>query len=345
MTTLFNRGYVPGALAHWSTDDLTGGYIYDYSGNGLHLNNPNGTSVYVGYDKQGSRQELDHGFNEFRDPLSIRVKVANKDDGSDLFDTYLTLRKCKRVAGNSGYHNLAESYLLINNANFDRSNTTIWSAKARGTLYKASSPFSWHITELNRFDLYYWANTGYEGKALIGGYPNSFSPCQYINAIFSYPTNKSKSDLSKFYKWSGDYEAELIYNGDFNDSLSANIWYHAWQTYLTFTNGKANYIGTTGQTGCIRQFLFGLYIIGVKFKLSCIISGADPNARVLFSGNGTVQFQEWIDSGFRNFNNGTYSEIVTCANNEDEYFELQMSNVAEGGSQCSFDNISLKIEE
>lgn len=48
---------------------------------------------------------------------------------------------------------------------FDRSNTTIWSADARGVGYNAAEPYTWAVDEISDDALIsQWVNAGYEGR-------------------------------------------------------------------------------------------------------------------------------------------------------------------------------------
>lgn len=345
MTTLYNRGYVSGALAHWSGVNSTGVTIYDFSGNNYHLTTANGDASVVGYDANGSRQSLDKGYALYSNILDGRVQIPNKDDGTELTYSASGWYKIKSVAGNLTQHNLADSYININHANFDRSNTTIWSASARGTLYMSANPDAWHISELQRFNLYYWANTNYEGKCFVKGYPNSFQPSQYLNEIFTYATNKSAASLVKIYKYTGDYEAELLVDGNFTDALGANIWKHNFGYFSDFGSGHARYTGTTGaETGCIRQYLKGAYILGRHYRLRYSITEVTEDyAHLWFSGNAGVQFQgnTWMDKVV-----GNYDTNELCDYNADEFFEIQAGIGGENSvGPFKITNVSLKIIE
>jgi len=361
-TNLYNHVEVNGALAHWSGVSPFGDMIMDFSGNNLHLQgqyfNSSTAPLTVGYDKNGSRQGLDHGYVLYSNGTIGRYCIPNKDDGTEsdnpTVSTYATYLKVRSFVGNMNYHNLSDSYLDMNNINFDRSNVTRWSALARNSTqyavdyYDSSNPDKWYIKEIQRFNLYYWANTGYEGICLCKGYPNSFSLNQYLGTILSYNTNKSSTDLKKVYKWSGDYSAELIIDGDFSDPLSYNIWFHPWH-YITFTGGKANYTGiytTPAQTGCLRLYLQNNLIVGRKYKLTYDISNMQYTyAYISFTGNAAYIW-DLYNPGFQYKIVGHHEEILTCINGTDNMFEIQVgigTQYVDG--QFSIDNVSLKIIE
>lgn len=210
LTTLYNRGYVAGATAHWTSIQEQGNLITDVSGNNRALTINTADQLSVGYSTYGSRQCLDKGYTiyKYANPTLPDAYIPHDNDGVELVNPTVgsSYTRYADVVGNTTYHNLANSYIDIPNANWDRSNTTIWGNLARGAGYIASDPTAWYISELNQLTLITWANTNYKGLCFVKFQTDSVTDDRdVLQEIITYPTNKITTNLSKLLKYTGDY--------------------------------------------------------------------------------------------------------------------------------------------
>jgi len=211
-TTLINRGYVSGAKAHWP---MNNSYGHDVSGNGYHLALRQGISEDDKvYGIEGTRQLLEKGYSLAMKSDSSILYVPNKIDGDELTVTlpagyYLS----KLYDADLVDHNLADSFINIDNANWDRSDVTIFNDTARAGYYDAANPNRWHISELiylNMVDMY---NTGYTSR----NYPSYNSEFTALNGIYGYNTNQSNKDRLKVLQYTGNYDSFHILTYSFQD--------------------------------------------------------------------------------------------------------------------------------
>lgn len=109
--------------------------------------------------------------------------------------------------GNLTDHNLANSLLEFGHANWDRSDVLLWNATCRASAYyDASNPRRWHISELNQITLISFAVAGNEGKNYVRISDNSFDRRHLLTELFSYSSNKTGTDLTAIYDYTGDEE-------------------------------------------------------------------------------------------------------------------------------------------
>lgn len=198
--------------AHWPCNTFE---LYDTSGNGFHLtaesNMFDGANILWGTGG-GSRQCLDKGYSLYRHPYGADLQVPYLDSGVSITTPSVPSGYyfVKNVPGSLTGHNKANSMILFDGANWDRSNVTIYSANARvayapdqtrttfeagdGNIrdyYLASIPKAFHVRELQVLRHKFYLNSAYW----------MFAACKFgldsLDEIVSYDTVKTGSDLKK----------------------------------------------------------------------------------------------------------------------------------------------------
>lgn len=214
-TTLYNRGYVSGALAHWPCNSFN---INDVSGNGYHMTGVNLTSAKIGYSASGSRHSLEKGY-------SLYVKAANPDIEVPFSDAGIALvsptvpagySKLTDFAGSDEVHNIADSLIDFDPADatpavlavLDRSNVTYQNAASRAADdYDASNPYRYKarsVADPRILTAYF--NEGYAGMPyqkitteLISG---SYYP-KTIEEVMLTKTDRTGADQLRLMKYCG----------------------------------------------------------------------------------------------------------------------------------------------
>lgn len=231
--------YVTGLQYHYPTlIDWT-----DVSGNGNHLSAAKDNPDIV-YTKMSS-WKLDYGYDKYRtnEKWHVYESLIGADhdvpvdaSGNSIDMVYLNYghKKMKSVAGNLTGLNLARCRIRFTNAFFDRSNTTIWSDKARGGYYDVTDPnvikgsviyegfydkddtYSFHINELNQRTINEMLNEEYRGYFFIKCNSNSIEDGHSwgskddIVEIFLYTNKVVGANQRKVYQYTGDLFAEAV---------------------------------------------------------------------------------------------------------------------------------------
>ena len=204
-TTLYNRGIVLGALAHYPLQ-----YPYDnsdFSGNGYTLTG-SGAQTYA-YSIMGSMQPLNAGYDLYTKVANYSINVPYTDAGVAIAASYSDYDKYGSFAGNDLTHNGARSLIVFDNAFFDRSDATIYSDRARTatpsvndfySFYSAATPKRWFIDELcdEAFGLFF--NADYKNKLFVLG-NNPWDTDKDLREIILYDTQKTGSNLTKVLKY------------------------------------------------------------------------------------------------------------------------------------------------
>lgn len=222
-TTLYGRGSVSGAKAHWPLFNTEGSREYDVSGNGYHLTGVNITSAEYLYGDHGSRHGLDVGFTHYQNGYG-NIYIGLKADGTEITATGIDPGYKKTFegshSGDANNYNLANAKLLIPGDSWDRSDTTIFNEAARRvyTYYDAANPNEWHPTELNNLLMQSWCNDNYKGLNFVKVSDYSYKSRKTLKELFSFSTNKSGSAYSKIvsaycrdYAFAGIYENDYIF--------------------------------------------------------------------------------------------------------------------------------------
>ena len=175
-----------------------------------------GTLPTLTFDKDyGNTDLLDNGYSVYLKDGSRDLQVPYKLNGEPQVNpgVYAGYVWDRDIAGNATDHNLADSMLLFAGAQWDRSDTDIWSdlARAAGTFYDVANPKMWHISELNNLLFSEWINEGYRNQ-FVKIDPNSVDPemRNSLLELFSYTTAKSESDINKALKYCGDYNIIVV---------------------------------------------------------------------------------------------------------------------------------------
>lgn len=201
--TLRNGGHINGAKVHWTMNNI---YGYDATGNGYHFTLKTGisTAQNIAYGAEGSRYLLDYGYSWYRSLAGLSIYVPKKEDGTRLTITPETgYVLSKDAAGTSSNHNLADSLIYVNSANWDRSDTTIFNDLARGSDYDAANPKRWHIEKLIYLNMYDWYNEGHEGK----NFPVYNAAFTELTGLLGYSENKTGNGRKYVLQYSGNYDS------------------------------------------------------------------------------------------------------------------------------------------
>jgi len=216
LTSLYNRNIVSGARAHWVIDGIN---PTDLSGNGRHLATISGdaSNTSIVYSNGGSRYLLNNGYSLYK--YSGISTLKNIYVGYSLAGTPLAspgliagYNKISDHAGNTGQHNLADSYLTFVGANWSRDNATIFGDMARqtaltngeGNWYLSGTPKAWHISEFNRVKFNSYFNSSYKGTAFPKVTNNSIDDRRVLSEVIGYASNKTGGDYNKVLKYTGD---------------------------------------------------------------------------------------------------------------------------------------------
>lgn len=196
-------------LGYWACTSPE--YQYDLTENGLDLlvNGNYETTHDIKYSASGSPFMLDKGFSMFKassQDADYRC-VPYNNDGEPITDPpiHVGYYFFQNIDGMSYYHNLSDSLLQMNNSQWDRSNTTIWSASARGGYYESTYPTAWHPTEINQDVLDSWLNEDYKDVVLVNLSGNSINDRNYIEELFAYGSALVNNDLLQALQYTGDY--------------------------------------------------------------------------------------------------------------------------------------------
>lgn len=203
-TTLYQRGIVSGAEAHWTL--TSEGVTRDASGNTRTLS-ADGATTYA-YSSMGSQQGLNQGFQVFLKYGADRFYPVRKDDATDYGATIATYVLGDSFDGSATLHNGYKSKITFVNDFFDRSDETIYSDAARSTdandlygKYDATSPKTWYIEELcqEAFDSFF--NDDYKNRLFIKGNNNPYDTNKNLQELILYNTKKTGGALNKVLRY------------------------------------------------------------------------------------------------------------------------------------------------
>lgn len=181
-----------------------------------------GTS-HIYYDSNASQELMDNGYSLWQKSGSVDEYVPYKNGLPNDVSAFLTgYSKTSDHAGDLSYFNLAQSLVNIPNASWDRSNTTIYNATARTGFYDVSNPNRWHSSELNRNRFNAFTNLFYQGLSFPNIQNNSVTDRLKLLELFSYSTNKIRSDLKKVLTYTNDQNSYNPYVCAIGDSTIAD---------------------------------------------------------------------------------------------------------------------------
>ena len=126
------------------------------------------------YGSQGSTFLLDNGYTVWTkigelDEYMPNTALNTRREAASVFLTAAVYTRSADINGSSSNHNAAPSMIDFTVSaldNFDRSNTTIFSALARaGADYNAGTPYRWRIQDISSPNGYYtWKNAGHQWR-------------------------------------------------------------------------------------------------------------------------------------------------------------------------------------
>jgi hypothetical protein len=249
--TLYARGFVTGAKAHWCMTDLN---YNDISTNNYHLtgNTAQPTSyILKKYSTGGSRQGLDKGYSLYKKIGGRDIYIPFDDSGSALTTPSVPTGYTKNSdVATHAMHNLADSYIEFAGAEWDRSTAAIYSDHARlakysstagadtslMTYYDSTVPKSWHISELNQQKILNTKLATYQAKTLVKFNTDSISNRSYLEEILS--TTLDDADLTTALTYTGD--ASIINSHSLAYRFeNENILFHRGNKILKYTAGTA----------------------------------------------------------------------------------------------------------
>ncbi len=201
MLTLFQRGDVSGAKAHYPLSQIS---AVDVSGNNYHPASSY-LAANLNYSAYGSRHGLDFGYDVYKGSAYPDVHIPHKSDGTSISTTNLIAAYWKDISvpGDLAFHNRIDSSILFTHANWDRSNVTIYSDFARSAYHKyvVATPKLWHISVLTVLKIKLFKNAGYKGKDFVKYSANR------LEEIISCSVDKTAANLRSTLKYSNNYEA------------------------------------------------------------------------------------------------------------------------------------------
>jgi len=324
--------YPSDVLAYWPCAG-GGEYIPDASGNGYHLTTANyvggaGNGVYnvqcTRFGSAGSVHLLNNGYSLYTKG-SQDIYVPNTLGGVENVVT-LPLGYTKlgdNHPGNLTKHNLANSVLAMTNANFDRSNATIYSDAARNALtyYDATSATTkkyWHISECNNLKFQSWANVGYKGIVFFKVSDHSYKSRKTLDEVLSFITNKSGSNYSKIvssycqdYVYTDTYENDYIY------------WKYSTDNIVTIRGDKV--LKFNSGTNTLSLSLDG----GKTYGISKVITGVTEiqYAKIYLSGN--ISFGSQTAMYYSTDNLATYHTATVLDKNGNPFVASSTTNFSQ----------------
>jgi len=253
---LYQRGSVDGAAAHWTMSegyDGSGAKFFDVSGNNIHLDIVNDAVGKRAFSIYGSRYPLDNGYTLYYDELDLDNYIYVPLDmngsqimGDDIFAN--TFHKLKEYSGSLSNHNLANSYIIFAGDNWDRSNTSLYTALARGSDYDVSDPKKWHITKLNQLHIHSWLMSDYRDINFVKGSTNTQDDYNYLTEIISYNTVKAGDIRENVLRYTNDSPCPKTFIDITCNQDDAN------QVEITLTSGLGLYHFIDWGDGNIEQF-------------------------------------------------------------------------------------------
>jgi len=305
-TALQAGGYVGGATLHYPMIGSSGSYCWNAASDNYHLTIANAEIItdrklFFKYDENGSRYALDKGYTLYENGQGYSY-IPYKLDGNKLTNPPIPAGaiKISEHVGNSAKHNLANSLIVMDNAHWDRSNTTIWSDAARGseTFYNASIPTAWHPSELNNLRFNAWANTDYKAKGFVKITDHSYKSRLVLDEILTYTTDHYSSGYNSIIQdYCKDYNPiDGIYESDF--------------AYWRYDSSNINAIKDLK----VLKFASGtLYLSldgGLTYGISKAVSGLNEVVYSKIFENGNIAFASYLKMYISTDNLATVSEVV-----------------------------------
>jgi hypothetical protein len=175
-TTLFTRGTLTGAKAHYDCVLREDNIVLDLSGNAYHMTGVNlvKTTKTVKWLPGGSLHSLNVGYTRYTKFPDKDWYIPNLDAGTELttgFNIPAGYVKDATYAGSLTYHNGADSSILFSDANWDRSDTAVcaygarkaWTLALRHYYYGTDYKKVWDIAELNNVNISNYFETASRG--------------------------------------------------------------------------------------------------------------------------------------------------------------------------------------
>lgn len=314
LTTLYNRGYVAGAAAHWpcnswNINDVIGGY---------HMTGININSTKIGYSSYGSRQPIDKGYSSYRhlgviDYPEIQVPYNDNEEAvvSPLVPTGYTL--FGEFPADELNHNLANCRVQFVGDEWDRSDATVFGEMARLGHYVSTDDNTkkqFHISELNKNILNSFYNPLYKGIAWVKIDNNTVTDRRKLKEIFTFSDNKTGADYIICNSYCGDH-AVSQYIDTYIDS----------KNIVTQNGLKALQFNTT--TKVLSLSLDN----GATFAITKDLTGVcDKVLRAKIYENGNILFCDDTKAYYSNDNLSTYQESTVLAEDGDPYVPSTYDN-------------------
>jgi hypothetical protein len=217
--TLMARGYVAGAIAHWTCSNPLSTFLFENE-NGYHATITGDYTLTEAYSSYGSRYLLDKGYTLFSNGYSeyyLPLKYDGTENTAPTWPTtHIGTKRKNAHAGSTTQHNLANSRLTFVGDQFDRSNATIYAATASDTKekYDASIPKSWHIEEINNLSHYYWFKLGYQRMIVAKMGTDTYYNREILDHVVSFATELDLTEYNRFLTWAGDLKSDGIYEAE-----------------------------------------------------------------------------------------------------------------------------------
>ena len=201
-----------GAAGEWHLTGQ-GNYCYDVSGNGLNMTyvGAGARAEYVlGY---GSTYLLDNGWAKWTKNAVLDEYVPYGADTTELVAAGYSLSKT--YSGSLTGINFAPCRINFNPsgtpnvllANFNRADTEIFTATARGATYDASNPYVWRLEDFQRQTMTSWYNTHWKYMVFPKIEGNSVSGRDMLLEILNYNAMfRSPEYIYKILEYTGDQD-------------------------------------------------------------------------------------------------------------------------------------------
>ena len=207
--------YPSDAHEHWPM--LGGNINYEYGVKGrFNLTASTVTAANsVGYSSYGSRYCLDYGWSlwrKFNDGALTTLEIVPYGADTTALAA-LGFSLVKTYDGNLTNHNLAPSKIQFIEATWDRSDTNIWNALARGSDYDstdANTKKQWLIEKLNQDILNDWLVAAKKDVVFVKVLTDSINTRTTLKEMFSYATAKTGSNLTKALTYTGDTKDDFL---------------------------------------------------------------------------------------------------------------------------------------
>jgi hypothetical protein len=194
----------------------------DVSGNAHHcVDYGTGPSTDDKFYSNVNSYLLDYGYSLYRstskylNPTGTAYQdicVPHQPDGTPVVMTIpdpvaVNFVKVGEFDGDLTGHNMADSYLNIPVASWDKSSTTIYEDAVRSSLYYLSgTPNRWHTSELDYLMFSFNCKTSHKGTNFFRTESGSAADGSVLHEIFSYGTDYNGSNLNYILNFTKDYD-------------------------------------------------------------------------------------------------------------------------------------------